>query len=102
MNRDFFLERVWPHMFYMSDKDLWRWHMNVARAMGNSFNDRYVPELASALRDNGDERVRAMAAWALGRIGGVAARKALEMHLSKEDGIVRTEVRSALDHLTHA
>jgi epoxyqueuosine reductase len=99
MDREFFLNRVWPHMFYMSDKDLWRWHMNAARAMGNSRDDRYIPELTASLRENTDERVRAMAAWALGRIGGAAARKTLEMHLSKEDGVVKIEVRSALDNM---
>jgi len=99
MDREFFLNRVWPHMFYMSDKDLWRWHMNAARAMGNSRDDRYIPELTAALRENTDERVRAMAAWALGRIGGATARKTLEIHLSKEDGVVKTEVRSALDNM---
>jgi len=67
--------------------------------MGNSRDDRYIPELAAALRENTDERVRAMAAWALGRIGGATARKTLEIHLSKEDGVVKTEVRSALDSM---
>jgi epoxyqueuosine reductase len=99
MDREFFHNRVWPHMFYMPDKDLWRWHMNAARAMGNSRDDRYITDLASALSVNADERVRAMSAWALGRIGGVTARKTLEMHLSKEDGVVKTEVFSALDNM---
>jgi len=67
--------------------------------MGNSRDDRYIPELTAALRENTDERVRAMAAWALGRIGGATARKTLEIHLSKEDGVVKTEVRSALDNM---
>jgi epoxyqueuosine reductase len=89
-------------MFYMTEADLWRWQMNAARAMGNSRDDRHVPDLTRAFSENADERVRGMIAWALGRIGGVAARKELEMHLSKEDGIVKTEVRSALDHLTHS
>ncbi|HOD36704.1 MAG TPA: 4Fe-4S double cluster binding domain-containing protein [Syntrophales bacterium] len=99
MDREFFGSRVRPHMFYMADKDLWRWHMNAARAMGNSRDDRYIPDLAAALSENADERVRAMAAWALGRIGGPAAKKTLEIHLSKEDGLVITEIRSALGHI---
>ena len=34
MDRDYFKQYIWPHMFYMSSKDIWRWKMNVARVMG--------------------------------------------------------------------
>ena len=88
MDKAYFLARIWPHMFYMSERDLWRWHMNTARAMGNSRDDRHVGDLAAALAGNPDARVRAMAAWALGRIGGGPARPVLEGHLGREDGLV--------------
>jgi epoxyqueuosine reductase len=98
MDLAYFKARVWPHMFYMSEKDLWRWKMNVARVMGNSLDDRYVPELARAFSENDDARVRGMIAWSLGRIGGRQARKALEKALSETEGLVREEVLAALEN----
>jgi epoxyqueuosine reductase len=96
MDVPYFKARIWPHMFYMSEADLWRWQMNVARVMGNTRDDRWVPELARSLGENADERVRAMSAWALGRIGGGAARKALDKALPESEGLVREEVLTAL------
>ena len=49
MDRDYFTAKVWPHMFYMSPDDIWKWKMNVARVMGNSLDDGYVPDLVRAL-----------------------------------------------------
>ena len=99
MDAPYFNDRIWPHMFYMSDKDLWRWKMNVARAMGNTLDDRYVPELTKAFRENGDERVLGMIAWALGRIGGAEAKRALEDALLKSDGLVKEEITAALEKI---
>ena len=62
MDRDYFTSKVWPHMFYMSPDDIWKWKMNVARVMGNSRDDRYIPELVRAFEENSDERVRGMIA----------------------------------------
>jgi epoxyqueuosine reductase len=98
MDASYFNTRVWPHMFYMSEKDIWRWKMNVARAMGNSLDDRYVPELTRAWEENQDERVLGMLAWALGRIGGREARKALNDNRSGSEGLVLEEISAALDH----
>jgi epoxyqueuosine reductase len=97
MDREYFEKRIWPHMFYMSSKDIWRWKMNVARAMGNSLDPGYVPDLIKAFRENDDERVKSMAAWALGRIGGERAREALADFLTKSEGAVKEEVEMALD-----
>lgn len=96
MDRDYFLAKVWPHMFYMSPDDLWKWKMNVARVMGNSGDERYVPELERAFGENDDPRTTGMIAWALGRIGTPRARKALESFLPKTEGPVREEISSAL------
>ncbi|MBI5585571.1 MAG: epoxyqueuosine reductase [Deltaproteobacteria bacterium] len=96
MDASYFNSRVWPHMFYMSEKDLWRWQMNVARVMGNCLDDRYVPDLARAFSENGDERVRGMITWALGRIGGPQARQVLEKAIPGAEGLVREEVLAAL------
>ncbi len=94
MNHEYFASRIWPHMFYNTDLD--KWKMNVARTMGNTLDQKYIPDLIRAFRENQDERVRAMTAWALGRIGGVKAKSALEKFLSQSEGVVYEEVSEAL------
>ncbi len=96
MDADYFATRIWPHMFYTPPTDRWRWQMNAARAMGNTRDRRYVPDLTRALREAEDERVRAMAAWALGRIGGADARAALESASCGNSEMLQTEVTQAL------
>ncbi|HEX6202713.1 MAG TPA: tRNA epoxyqueuosine(34) reductase QueG, partial [Thermoanaerobaculia bacterium] len=69
---------------------------NAAIAMGNRGEARYVAPLAAALRDEPDPVVRGAAAWALGRIGGAAARRALAAAGEREeDGEVRREIAAA-------
>jgi epoxyqueuosine reductase len=69
---------------------------NAAVAMGNRRSPRYVPALTAALAE-GAPLVRSHAAWALGRIGGAAARAALEGAFAGEvDAAVREEIASAL------
>ncbi len=97
MDDVYFEERIWPHMFYIPTKHIWLWKMNVARAMGNSLNVDYVPELTRAFKENDDERAKGMMAWALGRLGGAASKTALEGFLPGSDGLVREEVARALE-----
>jgi len=97
MDKAYFNSRIWPHMFYMSDKDLWRWKMNIARAMGNSRDDAYFPDLLTAFQNNEDERVLGMMAWAMGRIGGAKAKRALNDLLPGREGLVREEILFALE-----
>lgn len=96
MDRQYFLQRIWPHMFYMSADDLWRWKMNAARAMGNSRNPAYASELIKAFRENSDERVQGMIAWALGRISGKPAMAALENFSKESTGMVKEEIQQAI------
>lgn len=96
MDKDYFTAHVWPHMFYMGPEKIWKWKMNAARAMGNSRDDRYVPDLARALAAPEDERVRSMAAWALGRIGGHRACEILHRFLNQSEGDLRGEIEYAL------
>jgi epoxyqueuosine reductase len=96
MDKEWFTAKIWPHMFYMSDADLWRWKTNAARAMGNSLDEAYIPHLAEAFRREEDWRVKAMAAWALGRIGGPEARRLLDAFLPQSAGLVREEIATAL------
>ena len=84
-------------MFYMPFNDLWRWQMNVARAMGNSLDPQYIPDLIQAFEENNDERVKGMIAWSLGRIRGANAKAALENFLNGSEGIVRNEILDALE-----
>ena len=78
MDTLYFKEKIWPHMFYMSHKDIWRWKMNTARAMGNTKDPQYIPELLKAFDNSADTRVQSMCAWAMGRIGGRQGRQALD------------------------
>jgi epoxyqueuosine reductase len=101
MDRDYFTGKVWPHMFYMSPDDIWKWKMNVARVMGNSRDDRYIPELVRAFEENNDARVRGMIAWSIGRIGGAKAGKLLEGFLKIENtGLAGEEISSAMNSLS--
>ena len=70
---------------------------NVCVALGNIRDAQAVPALIGALHDY-EPLVRGHAAWALGRIGGEQAKRALEEALGTEgEEEVRREVRCALD-----
>jgi epoxyqueuosine reductase len=70
---------------------------NVCIALGNLGDRHSVSSLAGALRDR-QRLVRGHAAWALGRLGGAAARNHLELALSREDDPwVRDECELALE-----
>jgi epoxyqueuosine reductase len=69
---------------------------NVAVALGNMRLPAAVPGLAAALRDH-EVLVRGHAAWALGRIGGADAARALEEALAREtEPEVRDEIEQAI------
>ncbi|MDR1320280.1 MAG: HEAT repeat domain-containing protein [Gracilibacteraceae bacterium] len=90
----FFQKRIRPVLYnYIKDK---RYMMrNAALAIGNSQDEKYLPDLETALESR-DEMIRGYAAWALGRIGGAAIR-ILERRLARETaGAVRAELRRAL------
>ena len=83
-------------MFYMSLDEIWRWKMNVARAMGNSIDTKYIPELIKAFEENEDERVKGMIVWALGHLGSDESKTALEQFLAGSNGLVKDEIVMAL------
>lgn len=69
---------------------------NVAVALGNRRRLEDVEPLVAALAD-ADSLVRRHAAWALGRIGGGAARRGLSAALRRErDEAVKSEIEGAL------
>lgn len=96
MDREYFEKKIWPFMFYMQFKNVWRWRMNAARAMGNSRDAMYIPYLLKAYEEFDDERVRIMIAWALERIGGGEARVALLSFLNSAEGELKDEIEAAL------
>ncbi len=72
---------------------------NIAIAMGNSGDRRYIPDLAMAL-DDAEPLVRAHAAWALGRLGAARELSRLEGRLqSEEHSMVREEIEFAINML---
>ncbi len=70
--------------------------MNAARALGNLGDRANIPLLIEALDRSPYEEVRAMSAWALGRLGGEQARNALEARRNREQGMVKEEIESSL------
>lgn len=70
---------------------------NAAVALGNSGDRSVVPRLARVLLEDEDDVVRGHAAWALGHIGGLQARKALlNARRSETTHEVKVEIESAL------
>jgi epoxyqueuosine reductase len=71
---------------------------NAAVALGNIGTDDDVPVLARTTLGHDEALVRGHAAWALGRIGGLAARRVLERAWERErDAGVIAEIASALE-----
>ena len=93
MDKEYFETKIWPHMFYTSYREIWRWKMNVARVMGNSRDEKYIADLVQAFENNPDERVRAMAVWAIGNIGGPKALTALKRVSDETSELVKDEIR---------
>ena len=71
---------------------------NIAIALGNSKNPAAVAALGNALQEEPEPLVRGHAAWALGQIGGEAARRVLSHAAQVEkDEAVLEEIHAALD-----
>jgi len=69
---------------------------NAAVALGNSGNREAVDGLERALREDPEPIVRAHAAWAIGRLGGRYARKALQsVKTRREVSPVAAEIEAA-------
>ncbi len=69
---------------------------NVAVALGNAGDRGAVPALSRCLADESEELVRGHAAWALGVLGGEAARASLLLARTDPSDYVRREVEQAL------
>jgi epoxyqueuosine reductase len=76
---------------------------NAAVLLGNQEDRDAVAPLARAVREDAEPLVRGHAAWALGRLGGRAARMELErVHTGDPDSEVRREASRALEDVTAA
>jgi epoxyqueuosine reductase len=95
LTEEYYARVAQPLMFnYIRDMSLFR--RNAAVALGNLGDPDALPYLIEALEDPA-EVVRAHAAWALGRIGGSEAQRALEAHRRREPGeTARRETEEAL------
>jgi len=69
---------------------------NAAIAMGNTGDPALVPLLVEALGSHDEPLVRGHAGWALGRIGGRAARHALDGRRGRDVDTVDAEIVAAL------
>jgi epoxyqueuosine reductase len=99
MDPDHYTNKVWPLTFYISRKNIAKWQMNAARAMGNLGDRSDLDVLVETFKENPHDIVRGMSAWALGRLGGEGARQALESRRKAETGLVQEEIEKALDVL---
>jgi epoxyqueuosine reductase len=99
MGQDHYTNKVWPLTFYISRKNVAKWQMNAARAMGNLGDRDHTPVLVQTLKESPHDIVRGMSSWALGRLGGGAAQKALESRRKNEEGFVQEEIEKALELL---
>lgn len=96
MTQEHYEQKVWPLLFYISRKNIAKWQMNAARAIGNRGDRGDVPILIQTLSENPHEIVRGMSAWSLGKMGGQRAKEALESRLAREEGIAKQEIELAL------
>lgn len=69
---------------------------NIAVVLGNTGNPAAVKPLVTALESDPSALVRGHAAWALGHLGGTAARSALA-NAHRRDEACREEIEAALD-----
>ena len=96
MSQDRYEKRVWPLLYYIRKENRKLWQRNAAVALGNEGNPDSIPSLISALEDP-EPLVRAHVAWALGKMGGLKAKAALENgRRSEPDEGVRKEMEEAL------
>lgn len=71
----------------------------AARACGELEVSAAVPKLVALLDDDSDVEVQEMSIWALGRIGGTAAREVLEACLDHETEAINLAATEALEEL---
>ncbi|WP_242825007.1 MULTISPECIES: HEAT repeat domain-containing protein [unclassified Dehalobacter] len=98
MTDEFYTTRIQPLMYnYIKDRKYFQ--RNAAIALGNLGESSAIPDLGIAM-DDPEELVRSYAAWALGKIGGNAAKRILEKNHQKQTSeAVQKEIDSALEKM---
>jgi epoxyqueuosine reductase len=76
-----------------------RFQRNAAVALGNAGDVTALPQLIAHLKDNPSALVRQHCAWALGRLGGLEAQRALAQARLDPDHQVAAEARLSLQEL---
>ena len=99
MDTAYFESKIWPHMFYMGSDTIWKWKMNVARVMGNSRDEHYLPDLERAFNETEDARVKGMTAWAMGQIGDKETQLLLNALAKNHTGQVLEEIMLAVQFI---
>ncbi len=96
MSEEFFRKSIQPLMYnYIREKKYFQ--RNAAIALGNLGDPQNLPVLSEALTVP-HETVRGHDAWALGKLGGHTAKKALSAALQTETSAwARKEIEMALD-----
>jgi hypothetical protein len=89
----------WPQVIAELENDNSEIRFEAARACGELEAGEAVSKLIELIEDDPDLQVQEMAIWALGRIGGPAAREALEECLESEVESIALAAEEALDEL---
>ncbi len=96
MDQAYYESVIYPIAYnYIRKKEMFQ--RNAAVALGNTGDEKYVPSLIKALKEE-NSMVQGCAAWALGKIGGAEAKAALEAALADAtlDERAKKEVEAAL------
>lgn len=99
MDESYYKRVIYPIGYnYITKKEIFQ--RNAAVALGNTKDPKYVPSLIKALKE-GESNVQGCAAWALGNIGGMEAKAALDEAMANEelDARVKVEVAQALSEI---
>lgn len=85
-----------PHLIeLLKSEDIWN-RLGAAEGLGGIRDQKAVQPLVEVLKDDPKPKVQMKAAWALGRIGGETARKALDSQKNDDNEQVRKAVLDAL------
>ena len=67
--------------------------------MGNSQDEKYLPDLEKAFAENDDDRVKGMVVWAMGKIGNRETANTLKSYKAESSEKVQEEIEIALESL---
>jgi len=89
MSQEHYVDKVWPMTFYISRKNIAKWRMNAARALGNLGDRAYTQVLAETLAAN--------QLWSAGVKPIVIGCGQLEKAHGPEESVAFAQVRQAAE-----